>query len=95
MTGPQTNGNGVGKRTMNGAAVQGSALPRVASTPRNMGTTKGMDLGTAAAAASLVSSIFPLVSPEFTTALLSKNRRRSNPESAEMIMKDGMSRKCT
>lgn len=53
MTGPQTNGNGTGKRTMNGAAVQGSALPRVTSTPRNMGTTKGMDLGTAAAAASL------------------------------------------
>lgn len=52
MTGPQTNGNGVGmKRTLNGAAVQGSALPRVASTPRSMGTSKGVDLGTAAAAA--------------------------------------------
>ena len=57
MTGPQTSGNsnGVGvKRTLNGAAVQGSALPRVASTPRSMGINKGVDLQTAAAAASLV-----------------------------------------
>lgn len=54
MTGPQTNPNGVGtKRALNGAAVQGSALPRVASTPRVVGTSKGVDLGTAAAAASL------------------------------------------
>lgn len=58
MTGPQPNSNGVGvKRTLNGAAIQGSALPRVASTPRNMGTGKGMELGTAAAAASMVSRL--------------------------------------
>lgn len=63
MTGPQTNGNGNGigvKRTLNGAAVQGSALPRVASTPRNLGTNKGIDLQTAAAAASLVRRLLPI-----------------------------------
>ncbi len=67
MTGPQANGNGVGvKRTLNGAAVQGSALPRVASTPRNMGTSKGLDLGTAAAAASMVSCLSPSLLPNIT-----------------------------
>ena len=67
MTGPQINGNGVGvKRTLNGAAVQGSALPRVASTPRNMGTSKGMDLGTAAAAASMVSRFCPFFLSEIS-----------------------------
>ena len=61
VTGPQTTGQGVPlKRTLNGAAVQGSALPRVASTPRNVGTSKGTDLGTAAAAASLVSRLLPI-----------------------------------
>ena len=68
VTGPHTNGNGVGvKRTLNGVAVQGSALPRVASTPRNMGTSKSMHLGTAAAAASLVRRSFqssPLTSAQ-------------------------------
>ena len=64
VAGPQTNGHGVGlKRALNGAAVQGSGLPRVASTPRNMGTGKGLDLQTAAAAASLVSPLFPISPP--------------------------------
>ena len=72
MTGPHTssNANGVGvKRTLNGAAVQGSALPRVASTPRNMGAHKGMDLQTAAAAASLVRT--PSFLPSFLPSHLS------------------------
>ncbi|KAL2038202.1 hypothetical protein N7G274_009150 [Stereocaulon virgatum] len=51
MTGLQSNGNPVAiKRTMNGVVVQGSALPRVASTPK-----ASKDLAAAAAAASLVS----------------------------------------
>ena len=59
MNGPQANVSV--KRTLNGAAVQGSALPRVASTPRNMGTSKGMDIGTAAAAASMVRPMLPFL----------------------------------
>lgn len=88
MTGPQTNGNSngnsVGKRTLNGAAVQGSALPRVASTPRNMGTNKGTDLQTAAAAASLVRTLFQSVPSDLNPALLTYNRRRSSLGSADM-----------
>lgn len=57
MTAIQPNGSGAGvKRTLNGAAVQGSALPRVTSTPRvGMGGGKSVDLAAAAAVASLVS----------------------------------------
>ena len=90
MNGPQTNGNGNGvgvKRTLNGAAVQGSALPRVASTPRNMGTNKGMDLQTAAAAASLVRCLFPSTLFNFHPALLTIDRRRSSLGSAEMLVR--------
>ena len=92
MTGPQPNGNGNGngvgvKRTLNGAAVQGSALPRVASTPRNMGTNKGMDLQTAAAAASLVRRFFPSIPSDLHLALLIINRRRSSLGSAEMLVR--------
>ena len=87
MTGPQANGNGISaKRTLNGAAVQGSALPRVASTPRNMGTSKGMDLGTAAAAASLVRRLFPPLSSNTCEKLLINNRRRSSLGSAEVTV---------
>ena len=52
MTGMQPSSNAGGiKRTLNGVVVQGSALPRVTSTPK-----VGKDLAAAAAAASLVSS---------------------------------------
>ena len=91
MTGPQTNGNGNGigngvgvKRTLNGAAVQGSALPRVASTPRSMGTNKGMDLQTAAAAASLVRGLFPSIPSALHPALLTFTRRRSSLGSVDV-----------
>ena len=57
MTGMQPNSNAGGiKRTLNGVVVQGSALPRVTSTPK-----VGKDLAAAAAAASLVSSTPPSV----------------------------------
>ena len=95
MTGPQTNGNGVGvKRTLNGAAVQGSTLPRVASTPRNLGTSKAVDLGTAAAAASLVSRLFLFCALELHSASLTNKRRRSSPGSIEMFSGEEESRKC-
>ena len=42
------------KRSANGAAVQGSALPRVTSAPRSIGNAKNTDLAAAAAIASLV-----------------------------------------
>lgn len=46
------------KRTINGTAVQGSALPRVTSTPRvGMGGGKSVDLAAAAAAASLATLV--------------------------------------
>ena len=60
MTGMQPSGVGAGagtgvKRTLNGNAVQGSALPRVTSTPKvGTGDGKNMDLAAAAAVASLV-----------------------------------------
>lgn len=59
MTGFQGSGAGTGvKRTLNGAAVQGSALPRVTSTPRvGMGGGKSVDLAAAAAAASLATLV--------------------------------------
>lgn len=86
MTGPQANGNGPSvKRTLNGAAVQGSALPRVASTPRNMGTSKGIDLGTAAAAASMVRHHLLTLPSDSRTALLISNRRQNSLGSAEMM----------
>ena len=90
MTGSQTNGNanGVGvKRTLNGVAVQGSALPRVASTPRSMGTNKGMDLQTAAAAASLVRGLFSSVLSDSHPVLLTLNRRRSSLGSADGLVR--------
>lgn len=57
MTGLQSNSASAGvKRALNGATVQGSALPRVTSTPRvGMGGGKSVDLAAAAAVASLVS----------------------------------------
>ena len=56
MTGMQTNGAGAGvKRTVNGTAIPGSALPRVTSTPKvGTGGGKNLDLAAAAAVASLV-----------------------------------------
>ena len=59
MNGLQSNGTGVGiKRTLNGAAISGSALPRVTSTPRvgSANVKPNVDLAAAAAVASLVSS---------------------------------------
>lgn len=59
VTGLQGSSTGTGvKRTLNGTAVQGSALPRVTSTPRvGMSSGKSVDLAAAAAAASLATLV--------------------------------------
>jgi len=80
MTGMQPNGTGAAgvKRTLNGAAVPGSALPRVTSTPRvGTGSGKNVDLAAAAAVASLVRDTSPPNQNISHTKLLPPRRNQS------------------